>query len=127
MFRAVGDGRIKAHLDHGDKSRSTACRRPTIVREAMQACPFVVVSDVERHTDTTAFAHVLLPIARWGEKNGTVTNSERCISRQRAFLDTPGEAKPDWWQLAEVGKTHGVCCGISHGVSRLRFSPNMLQ
>ena len=42
-------------------------------------------------------AHVLLPAAAWGEKDGTVTNSERRISRQRPFLPPPGEAKPDWW------------------------------
>ena len=47
-----------------------------------------------RDTDTTALAHVLLPAAGWGEKDGTVTNSERRISRQRAFLPLPGEAQP---------------------------------
>ncbi|MDF1764386.1 MAG: molybdopterin dinucleotide binding domain-containing protein, partial [Oleibacter sp.] len=53
-------------------------------------------------TDTTKAAHVLLPAASWGEKNGTVTNSERCISRQRSFLPPPGEAKPDWWIITQV-------------------------
>ena len=85
------------------------------VAAALAACPFVVVSDVVRHTDTTRFAHVLLPSAAWGEKDGTVTNSERRISRQRAFLPLPGEAKPDWWQMAEVGKTHGVSRAASVG------------
>jgi assimilatory nitrate reductase catalytic subunit len=59
------------------------------VRAAIRACPFVVVSDVCRATDTTALADVLLASATWGEKEGTVTNSERRISRHRAFLRPP--------------------------------------
>src|SRR3546814_20088318 len=72
------------------------------VREALAACPFVVVSDVIENTDTGAFAHVRLPAAAWGEKDGTVTNSDRPISRQRALFPLPGEAMPDWWNVNEV-------------------------
>jgi assimilatory nitrate reductase catalytic subunit len=50
---------------------------------------------------------VLLPALAWGEKSGTVTNSERRISRQRAFLPAPGEARPDWWIISEVAKRLG--------------------
>ncbi|HAD31394.1 MAG TPA: nitrate reductase, partial [Methylophaga sp.] len=57
--------------------------------------------------DCTEFADVLLPALGWGEKDGTVTNSERRISHQRAFLPAPGEAKADWWMLKEVGKRMG--------------------
>jgi assimilatory nitrate reductase catalytic subunit len=78
-----------------------------LVRDALRLCPFVVVSDVGRKTDTTAFAHVLLPSSGWGEKDGTVTNSERRVSRQRPFRAAPGEARPDWWQIAEVAKRMG--------------------
>jgi assimilatory nitrate reductase catalytic subunit len=60
-----------------------------------------------RHTDTTRYAHVLLPAAAWGEKEGTVTNSERRISRQRTFLKPLGESQPDWWMVAEVAKRLG--------------------
>ena len=77
------------------------------VRAALRDCPFVVVSDVSAKTDTAELADVLLPAAAWGEKDGTVTNSERRISRQRAFLPLPGEVKPDWWQICEVGKRMG--------------------
>lgn len=77
------------------------------VRAALAACPFVVVSDMNRATDTMEMAHVRLPAAGWGEKDGTVTNSERRISRQRAFLPLPGEARPDWWILAEVARRLG--------------------
>ncbi|MES0874940.1 molybdopterin-dependent oxidoreductase [Sinimarinibacterium thermocellulolyticum] len=77
------------------------------VKRALGKCELVIVSDVMENTDTTAYAHVLLPALAWGEKDGTVTNSERRISRQRAFLPAPGEARPDWWALAEIGKRWG--------------------
>ncbi len=77
------------------------------VQAALIKCPFVVVSDVIADTDTARFADVLLPSAAWGEKSGTVTNSERRISRQRAFLAAPGEARPDWWQMGEVARRMG--------------------
>jgi assimilatory nitrate reductase catalytic subunit len=106
MFRAVGDGRIKAIWIMATNPVDSLPEADS-VRAALERCPFVVVSDVTRHTDTTALAHVLLPSLAWGEKDGTVTNSERRISRQRAFLPAPGEARADWWQLAEVGKRMG--------------------
>lgn len=67
-------------------------------------------------TDTTALAHVLLPGTAWGEKAGTVTNSERRISRQRAFLDRPGEARPDWWIIDQVAQRmgHGDAFAFNH-------------
>jgi assimilatory nitrate reductase catalytic subunit len=77
------------------------------VREALAACPFVVVSDVIEKTDTGSFAHVRLPAAAWGEKDGTVTNSDRTISRQRALFALPREAMPDWWIVKEVGRRMG--------------------
>ena len=77
------------------------------VREALANCELLIVSEMTPNTDTAKFAHILLPAAGWGERGGTVTNSERCISRQRAFTSPPGEAKPDWWALAEVGKRMG--------------------
>ena len=114
LFRAVGDGRIKA-LWIMATNPIDSMPEADVVRAALKACPFVVVSDVARHTDTTAHAHVLLPSAAWGEKNGTVTNSERRISRQRAFLPPPGLAQPDWWQLAEVGKRMGFANAFAFG------------
>jgi assimilatory nitrate reductase catalytic subunit len=77
------------------------------VREALGRCELVVVSDCVDDTDTNALAQVLLPACAWGEKDGTVTNSERRISRQRAFLPVPGEARPDWWIVCEVAKRLG--------------------
>ena len=77
------------------------------VKRALDKCEFVVVSDICQDTDTTQYADVLLPALGWGEKDGTVTNSERRISRQHAFLDAPGEAKADWWAIAQVAKQMG--------------------
>ena len=103
MFERIHSGRIKAvwimatnpvvSLPDADK-----------VREALQRCPLVVVSDVMGNTDTSAFAHVLLPALAWGEKDGTVTNSERTISRQRPFLPAPGEARADWRIICDVAR-----------------------
>ena len=76
-------------------------------RRALAQCETVIVSDCVRDTDTTRVANILLPAAGWGEKDGTVTSSERTISRQRAFLPCAGEARPDWWALAEIGKRLG--------------------
>lgn len=77
------------------------------VRKALAECEFVVVSDCVKQTDTTQYADVLLPAATWGEKDGTVTNSERRISRQRAFMDLPEQAKPDWWIISQVAQKMG--------------------
>jgi assimilatory nitrate reductase catalytic subunit len=68
---------------------------------------FVISENVRSNDTVNAGAHVLLPAQAWGEKSGTVTNSERRISRQRAFLDAPGEAKPDWWIVSEVARRLG--------------------
>ena len=106
MFRAVADGRIKALWIMATNPVDSLPDAES-VRDALRLCPFVVVSDVECHTDTTALAHVLLPSLAWGEKDGTVTNSERRISRQRAFLPAPGEARADWWQFAELARRLG--------------------
>jgi assimilatory nitrate reductase catalytic subunit len=106
LFRAVADGRIKA-LWIMATNPAVSLPEANAVRAALAACPFVVVSDCIEKTDTTGFADVLLPSAAWGEKDGTVTNSDRTISRQRAFMTTPGDAKADWWQMAQVAQRMG--------------------
>lgn len=77
------------------------------VKRALAQCELVVSSDIIDKTDTNAFAHVLLPALGWGEKDGTVTNSERRISRQRAFLPAPGEARADWDIVSDVARRMG--------------------
>jgi assimilatory nitrate reductase catalytic subunit len=77
------------------------------VRRALAKCALVVVSDIAAGTDTNVHADVLLPALGWGEKDGTVTNSERCISRQRGFLPAPGAARADWQVLCDVARRMG--------------------
>ena len=105
MFEAVREGRIKAIWI---MATNPAVSLPDsgAVREALAKCPFVVVSDCVE-TDTTAFADVKLPALGWGEKDGTVTNSERRISRQRALFPAPGNARADWKIMADVATAMG--------------------
>jgi assimilatory nitrate reductase catalytic subunit len=85
------------------------------VREALGKLELFVVSENVLSNDTVnAGAHVLLPAAAWGEKDGTVTNSERRISRQRVFLPLPGEAKPDWQIVAEVAGKLGFADAFAY-------------
>ncbi|MBM0105166.1 molybdopterin-dependent oxidoreductase [Steroidobacter sp. S1-65] len=113
LFDAIHDGKVKAvwimatnpvvSLPDADK-----------VKAALRRCELVVVSDCFENTDTNEFAHVLLPAAGWGEKDGTVTNSERRISRQRAFQPLSGEARPDWWLICEVARRLGFDNGFNY-------------
>ena len=106
MFEDVASGKIKAiwiiatnpvvTLPNADK-----------VRDAIEQCELVIVSECEHKTGTSARADILLPALAWGEKCGTVTNAERRISHQRNFLDHPGEAREDWWILSQVAKRMG--------------------
>jgi assimilatory nitrate reductase catalytic subunit len=113
LFRALEAGRIKA-LWVMATNPAVSLPDADRVQRALAGCPFVAVSDCIRDTDTTRHADVLLPALGWGEKEGTVTNSERRISRQRAFLPVPGEARSDWWALAEVAKRLGFGAAFSY-------------
>ena len=106
MFEAVASGRIKAIWVMATNP-AVSLPQAARVRAALAACPFVVVSDCMAETDTTAFAHVKLPALAWGEKDGTVTNSERRVSRQRRLFDPPGEARADWRIVADVATAMG--------------------
>jgi assimilatory nitrate reductase catalytic subunit len=106
MFEAIADGRIKALWVMGTNP-AVSLPRADAVREALAKLNLLVVSETVASNDTANRAHIRLPAATWGEKDGTVTNSERCISRQRAFLPAPGLAKLDWWILCEVARRLG--------------------
>ena len=95
MFQAAADGEIKALW--------IACTNPAqsmpdqaTVRRALQRAEFVVVQEAFATAETCAYADLLLPATTWGEKTGTVTNSERRISRVRTAVPAPGEARHDW-------------------------------
>ncbi|HEY9090477.1 nitrate reductase [Parasphingorhabdus sp.] len=106
MFRDVHEGRIRAIWI---MATNPAVSMPDAqyVRTALERCDFVVVSDVMSETDTTALARVKLPALAWGEKDGTVTNSERVVSRQRRLFAAPGEARADWWMVQQVARRMG--------------------
>ena len=115
LFDAIAEGTVKAvwimatnpvvSMPDADK-----------VKRALQQCEFVVVSDCIAHTDTIQLAHVKLPASGWSEKDGTVTNLERRISRQRPLFNPYGEAKPDWWIISQIAKRMGFS-GFSYETS----------
>lgn len=76
-------------------------------KAALMKSPFTIYQDAYYPTETAEYAHVLLPAAQWGEKSGTMTNSERVVTLCPAFRDPPGEAKADWEIFAEVGRRLG--------------------
>ena len=109
LFEAIARGKIKALWVMGTNPL-VSMPRADAVREALKKLDLYVVSEVMADSDTARAQGrrtVLLPAEAWGEKDGTVTNSERRISRQRRFLEAPGEARPDWAVLADVGRRLG--------------------
>jgi assimilatory nitrate reductase catalytic subunit len=103
MFEAAADGEIKALW--------IACTNPAqsmpdqaTVKRALQRAEFVVLQEAFADTATAAHAHLLLPASSWGEKEGTVTNSERRISRVRAAVPAPGAARADWDIVCDFGR-----------------------
>ena len=107
LFEAIGCGEIKALWVMGTNP-AVSLPDADAARAALKKLELFVISENVLSNDTVgAGAHVLLPALAWGEKSGTVTSSERRISRQRAFLPAPGEARPDWWIVSEVAKRLG--------------------
>jgi assimilatory nitrate reductase catalytic subunit len=113
LFRALKSGEIKAVW--------IACTNPahslpyqSEVREALASAEYVVLQEAFSNTDTAAYADLLLPAAAWGEKEGTVTNSERRISRVRAAVEAPGEARPDWAIVVDFARRLGSRLGHPH-------------
>ncbi|QQX82089.1 molybdopterin-dependent oxidoreductase [Shewanella sp. KX20019] len=106
MFADMAEGKIKAVWVLGTNP-AVSMPDTELVKKALQRCDYVVVSDITADTDTAKYADLLLPAQGWSEKSGTVTNSERTISRQRGFIQPQGESKADWWALCEVAKALG--------------------
>jgi assimilatory nitrate reductase catalytic subunit len=114
MFDAIERGAIKA-LWVMATNPAVSLPRAGAVRAALKKLELFVVSENVASNDTVdAGAQILLPAAAWGEKDGTVTNSERRISRQRAFLPPPGEARPDWWIISEVAGRLGFGAAFAY-------------
>jgi assimilatory nitrate reductase catalytic subunit len=117
LFDAVAEGKIKAIWIMGTNP-AVSMPNADRVKAALEKCETVIVSDCVALTDTTQTANILLPACDWGEKSGTVTNSERRISRQRAMLLAPGEARPDWWIMSQVAQEMGFIEAFDYSSSR---------
>jgi assimilatory nitrate reductase catalytic subunit len=103
MFQAAADGAIDVLW--------IVCTNPAqslpdqaMVRRALERCPFVIVQEAYATTATARHADLLLPASTWGEKDGTVTNSERRISRVRPAISAPGQARHDWQIAVDVAR-----------------------
>ncbi len=103
LFEAAADGAVKALW--------IACTNPAqsmpdqrTVRRALERAELVVVQEAFATAATCDHAHLLLPATTWGEKDGTVTNSERRISRVRPAIAPPGEARHDWVIARDLGR-----------------------
>ncbi len=106
MFEAAASGRFDAIW--------IACTNPVVsmpdaavAKRALRNTPLVIVQDITTRSETAAYADVLFPACQWGEKSGTMTNSERLVVRSEKFLEAPGDAKPDWWAPARLGRAMG--------------------
>ena len=106
MFEAVERGEIKA-LWVMATNPAVSLPRARAVREALAQLDLFVVSDNVISNNTIRRCANSAAGFCLGRKGGTVTNSERCISRQRPFLKTPGEARPDWWIVTQVARRMG--------------------
>ncbi len=112
LFEAIDAGHIKAIWIMATNP-VVSMPDADVVKRALARCPLVIVSDCVNANDTLPFAHIKLPAAAWAEKDGTVTNSDRHISRQRAFLALPALAQPDWWIICQVARRLGFASGFS--------------
>jgi ferredoxin-nitrate reductase len=106
MFQALERGSLKAIWIAGTNPMVSL---PDLhsVRRGLARAELVVVSDAYHPTETTRLADLVLPVASWGEKDSTSTNSERMVSRSPKMWDAPGEARPDWQVLCAVAAQMG--------------------
>ena len=118
LFRALKSGEVKAVW--------IACTNPAqslpdqaLVHEALQAAEFVIIQEAFGHTETCTYADLLLPATTWGEKDGTVTNSERAISRVRPAVSAPGEARHDWAIVVDFARRLGARLGKAELAGRM--------
>jgi len=118
LFQALKSGEVKAVW--------IACTNPAqsmpdqaLIHDALKSAEFVVVQEAFGHTETCAYADLLLPATTWGEKDGTVTNSERAISRVRPAVSAPGEARHDWAIVVDFARRLGARLGKGELAARM--------
>ncbi len=112
LFEAIERGDVKFIWIMGTNPVVSMPNRSQVER-ALSKCDMVVVSDIVESNDTLTYAHIALPATGWSEKDGTVTNSERRISRQRGMLPPPGSAKHDWQIMCDVAAKMGFAKAFS--------------
>ncbi|MCL1137023.1 molybdopterin-dependent oxidoreductase [Shewanella pneumatophori] len=125
IFSQMASGEIKAIWIMGTNPL-VSLPDTSLVKRGLKRCEFVVVSDITADTDTAKYADLLLPAQGWSEKSGTVTNSERTISRQRRFVTPQGESKADWWAICEVAKALGFKQGFNFTNSHQIFTEHAM-
>lgn len=113
LFDALSDGKVKVLWIMATNPLVSMPNRAH-VEKALKQCDLVIVSDCVAQNDTLDLAHVKLPATGWSEKNGTVTNSERRISRQHGVLDAPGLAKHDWQIMCDVAAKMGFSAAFDY-------------
>lgn len=113
LFDQIDTGQIKAVWIMATNPLVSMPNRSK-VEAALKNCEHVIVSDCVNDNDTIQLADVCLPATGWSEKNGTVTNSERRISRQRGILSPAGAAKNDWQIICEVAQQMGYTKGFEY-------------
>ncbi len=120
MFDAVKSGDIKLLW--------IACTNPAqsmpnlaSVAEAFANAECVIVQEAYATTETAKLADVLLPASTWGEKHGTVTNSERRITKVNSVLAPPGDAKHDWEIVVEFARRLERRLGLRYGEGTTLF------
>ena len=115
LFEAAADGAVRA-LWIACTNPAQSLPHQAMVRRALERAELVVVQEAYATAATCAYADLLLPAASWGEKEGTVTNSERRISRVRAAVPPPGQARPDWAIAADLGRRLARRLGRGEGL-----------
>jgi anaerobic selenocysteine-containing dehydrogenase len=106
LFDAIDRGQIKALWIIGSNPAASMPNLPRI-RSALGKCPLVIVQDAYYPTETTRFAHYILPAAINFEQEGTMCNSERRVTLMEKAVDPPGNAMPDWWWVREIARQMG--------------------
>ena len=107
LFKALAEGRVK--------SVWILCTNPmvsmpnlAVVKQALAKAELVIVNDIYHPTETTQLADIILPAAQWSERDGTLTNSERCISYVEQAINPPGDALPDWEIICRFARAMGL-------------------
>jgi ferredoxin-nitrate reductase len=105
IFKAMDEGRIKAIWIAATNPLVSMPNLP-LMRRALEKAELVIVQDCFE-TETSQVADYVLPVAQWIERECTMTNSERMVTRNPKLAPAPAEAMPDWWVFAQVAQQMG--------------------